>query len=246
MNRPAASPPPTTVLLTHGEGRLEGLAAALTARGFSVTHHPLIATEFLPPATVRPSAEALLTSDWLLFTSRTAVQAWAALGLPFGQGPRIGAVGVRTAADLTELGGRVALTAQPENAQGLLETFVARVSPPASVGLPCGVGALPTLGGGLTRAGFTVARAPLYRTVARPFPDSSANLIVLASPSAVAALPATLRPETRLVTLGPSTHQAVRNRGWSAVQAESPSLGSIVRAVLATARDPLALPLETP
>jgi uroporphyrinogen-III synthase len=85
---------------------------------------------------VRPSAEALLTSDWLLFTSRTTVQAWAALGLPLSHGPRIGAVGARTAADLTQLGARVALSAQPENAQGLLETFVARISPPAASGSP--------------------------------------------------------------------------------------------------------------
>jgi uroporphyrinogen-III synthase len=245
MNRPAAAPPPTTVLLTHGEGRLEGLAAALAARGFSVTHHPLIVTEPLPPDTVRPSAAALLTSDWLLFTSRTAVQAWATLDLPL-QGLRVGAVGAKTAAEIARLGGQVALSAQPENAQGLLETFVARVSPPASVGLPCGVGALPTLGNGLTRAGFAVARAPLYRTVARPFPDASADLIVLASPSAVAALPQTLRPETRLVALGPSTYEAAQDRGWSAVQAENPNLEGVVRAVLAAARDPLALPLETP
>lgn len=244
MTRPSAQPSPKTVLLTHGKGRLEGLASVLEALGFSALHHPLIATEFLPRGAVRPSAEALLTSDWLLFTSRTTVQAWAALGLPLSHGPRIGAVGARTAADLTQLGARVALSAQPENAQGLLETFVARISPPARVGLPCGEGALPTLPDDLGRAGFTVARAPLYRTVTQRFPDAAADLIVLASPSAVAALPAALTPGTRLVALGPSTHQAVRDRGWRAAQAETPTLGGVVRAVLRAAREPLAL--ETP
>lgn len=240
MNRPAAHLPPKTVLLTHGEGRLEGLAAALTARGFSVTHHPLIATEPLPQGAVRPSAAALLAADWLLFTSRTTVQAWAALDLPL-QGPRVGAVGAKTAAEIVQLGGRVMLSAQPENAQGLLETFVARVTPPARVGLPCGDLALPTLADGLARAGFTVDRVPLYRTVTRRFPDASADLIVLASPSAVAALPAALRPGTRLVALGPSTHHAVRNRGWRASQAATPTLGGVIQAVLRAARDPLAL-----
>lgn len=232
--------PERTVLLTHSEGRLEGLAAALSARGFSVTHHPLIRTEFLPPEAVRPSAEALLESDWLLFTSRTAVRAWAALGLPLGRGPNIGAVGTTTAAEIARSGGCVTLNAQPESAQGLLETFVARVAPPACVGLPCGEAALPTLATGLAEAGFSVTRTYLYRTTPRPLPDVPADLIVLASPSAVAALPETLRFGTRLITLGSSTREAIQERGWRATQAETPTLEGVVGAVLAAA------PLETP
>ena len=212
-------------------------------------HHPLVTTKLLPQGAVRPSAEALLASDWLLFTSRSAVQAWAALGLPLVlgphvRGPKLGAVGARTAADLTELGGHVALSAQPENARGLLETFVARVAPPARVGLPCGEGALPTLPDGLTGAGFSVTQAHLYRTVTQHFPNVAADLIVLASPSAVAALPEALEPGTQLVALGPSTCQAIRNRGWRATQAAAPTLRGVAEAVLTTAREPLAL--ETP
>jgi len=236
--------PERTVLLTHSEGRLEGLAAALCTQGFSVTHHPLIKTEFLPPEAVRPSAEALLGCDWLLFTSRTAVRAWAALSLPLGRGPNIGAVGTTTAAEIARSGGCVALNAQPESAQGLLETFVARVAPPGRVGLPCGEGALPTLATGLAEAGFAVAQTYLYRTTTRPLPDVPADLIVLASPSAVAALPDVLTPGTRLVALGPSTREAVQKRGWRATQAETPTLEGVVGAVLAAA--PLETRQETP
>lgn len=236
--------PKGTVLLTHSEGRLEGLAAALSARGFSVTHHPLIRTEFLPPEAVRPSAEALLACDWLLFTSRTAVRAWAALGLPLGRGPNIGAVGTGTAAEVARSGGCVTLNAQPESAQGLLETFVARVAPPARVGLPCGEAALPTLATGLAEAGFAVTQTHLYRTTPRPLPDITADLIVLASPSAVAALPDVLSAKTQLIALGPSTHEAVQKRGWRATQAEAPTLEGVVGAVLAAA--PLETRQETP
>lgn len=220
-------------LLTHREGRLEGLAAALEVRGFSVTHVPLIETAFFQGGETVAAAEALLASDWLLFTSRTAVQAWAALGLLLtGEVPKLGVVGASTGEEVTRLGGHVALIAEPANALGLLETFRACVAPPARVGLPCGEGALPTLADGLGEAGFCVAKVPLYRTVTNPFPDIETDLIVLASPSAVSALPETLAERTELVALGPSTGQAVRARGRHATEARTPDIEGIVQAVL--------------
>lgn len=232
------------VLLTHSEGRLEGLADALGAHGLTVTHHPLIETVFLPDEQVRADAEALLGAAWLLFTSRTAVRAWAALGLPLegatsGTTFQLGAVGRRTADDLRDLGGWVALEAQPPNAEGLLRTFLSHVAPPARVGLPCGEQALGTLETGLTRAGFTVSKAVLYRTVTCPLPETDADVIVLASPSAVAALPHPLS-NARLVALGPSTARAVQERGLHAVESRTPDLASIVEAVQA-ALTPLTL-----
>ena len=228
------------VLLTHSEGRLEGLAAALEVRNFSVTHHPLVRTEFLSAAEVGGAAE-LLGSDWLLFTSRTAVRAWAVLGLPLtGHVPKLGVVGAATARELKRLGGTVALIAEPANAQGLLETFRAHVSPPARVGLPCGEQALPTLSTGLARAGFTVNKLCLYRTVPQPFSVTTADIIVLASPTAVSALPDELDGKTRLIALGPSTHQAVCERGWRAAEARTPDVTGVVEAIQ-VARDPSAL-----
>ena len=229
------------MLLTHSEGRLEGLADALGAHGLTVTHHPLIETVFLPDEQVRADAEALLGAAWLLFTSRTAVRAWAALELPLdGATPQLGAVGRRTADDLRELGGRVGLEAQPPNAEGLLGTFLSNVSAPVTVGLPCGEGALGTLETGLTRAGFTVRKAVLYRTETRPLPETDADVVVLASPSAVTALPGSLT-NMRLVALGPSTARAVRERGLHAVESRAPNLTSITEAVLQAAATPLTL-----
>ena len=229
------------MLLTHSEGRLEGLADALGAHGLAVTHHPLIETVFLPDEQVRADAEALLEAAWLLFTSRTAVRAWAALGLPLeGATFQLGAVGRRTADDLRGLGGRVALEAQPPNAEGLLKTFLSHVSTPATVGLPCGEGALGTLETGLTRAGFTVRKAVLYRTVTRLLPETDADIVVLASPSAVAGLPGSFT-DAHLVALGPSTARAVRERGLEAVESRAPDLSSIVEAVLQAVATPLIL-----
>lgn len=229
------------VLLTHSEGRLGGLAEALTGRGLSVTHYPLIETVLLPRDEVWGDVQRLLEADWLLFTSRTAVQAWGALGLPLNvKRPRLGAVGQKTANDLGRLGGQVSLLAEPENAEGLLQTFLACVSPPGVVGLPGGEQALGTPGSGLAQAGFNVRKAILYRTLARPFPDVQADLIVVASPSAVAALPDAAR-HAQLVALGPSTAGAVRKRGWCVTESRTPDLPSVVEAVLQA-----ATPLETP
>lgn len=232
------------VLLTHSEGRLGGLAAALASAGFEVTHLPLIRTEVLPGAQVRPAALDLLEADWLLFTSRTAVSAWAAFSLPLSNiKPKIGVVGEKTRAAIVRLGGDVALTAQPENAKGLLETFLSQIAPPSSVGLPCGEETLPTLPDGLVAAGFNVRRVPLYRTVPQPLEHIAADIVVLASPSAVSALPEVLSPATRFVALGPSTHSALEERGLSALESQTPDVRSVVQAVLEAT--PRAVELET-
>ncbi len=239
------------VLLTHSEGRLEGLAPSLEAQGFGVTHHPLVRTEFLPKVEVLEvgGAADLLGCDWLLFTSRTAVQAWAALGLPLGGTPKLGVVGAATALELARRGVKAALTAEPANARGLLETFRAHVSPPARVGLPCGKQALPTLQVGLTGAGFAVSKVDLYRTVPQPLsdihPDINADIIVLTSPSAVSALPDGLGEQTRLVALGPSTRLAAEKRGWHVTQAQTPDVSGVVRALRAAFPAPSRI-LETP
>ena len=218
------------VLLTHSEGRLEGLAAALEALGFCVTHHPLVRTEFLPKPDVTGLADSL-RCDWLLFTSRTAVQAWAALGLPLSGTPKLGVVGAATARELKRLGAAVALVAEPENARGLFETFTAHVSPPTRVGLPCGEQALPTLATGLIGAGFAVQKVCLYKTVTQPLPNVKADFIVLASPSAVSALPKGLGERTHLIALGPSTRLAAEKCGWNVTQAQTPDLSGVVGAV---------------
>ena len=218
------------ILLTHSEGRLAGLATALSAQGFTVTHEPLIYTEFLPVEEAGAAAKNLRGVTWLLFSSRTAVQAWAALGLTFGT-YKVAVVGQKTAEEVKKSGGTVLLTAEPANAEGLLRTFLACVSPPGRVGLPCGEQALPILSAGLEEAGFTVAKACLYRTVTHPISQIKTDFIVLASPSAVAALPERLG-RAQLIALGPSTQQAIKERGWYATEARTPDVRGVVRAVL--------------
>jgi len=72
------------VVLTHAEGRLEGLAEALQARGLEVRHRPLIAVRPRADDATRARAHEVLALPWLLFPSRSAVDAWVGLGIGFG------------------------------------------------------------------------------------------------------------------------------------------------------------------
>lgn len=71
------------VVLTHAEGRLEGLAEALQARGLAVRHRPLIAVRPRADDATRARAVEVLALPWLLFPSRSAVDAWVGLGIGF-------------------------------------------------------------------------------------------------------------------------------------------------------------------
>jgi len=219
------------VALTHSEGRLEGLEAALTAHGYGVVRVPLIETVPVPSE----AARGLLECDWLLFSSRSTLEAWDTLGLPLrGVRPHLGAVGERTAAAIRHLGGAVILVGEPQNAQGLADAFLRAVRPPATVGLPCGDRALGTLGVQLCAAGFEVRKAVVYETRACPWKVETVDVVdvvVLASPSAVAALPEGVGARAKLVALGPSTAAAIAGRGWGYVQADAPEAGAVLSAI---------------
>ncbi|MEX2501531.1 MAG: uroporphyrinogen-III synthase, partial [Trueperaceae bacterium] len=119
-----------TVVLTHGAGRLDALAPALHAAGLRTVHRPL--TEVRPHPEAKPEARDLLALPWLLFASRSAVDAWTAFGLPLpADGPRVGAVGDGTAAALARAGGRATLVGRG-TAADLARAFLARPEVPSA------------------------------------------------------------------------------------------------------------------
>ena len=73
----------TRVALTQSEGGLMGLEEGLLERGFDVIRAPLIETKPILSEEVKQRASALLSCPWLLFTSPSAVEVWAALDLSF-------------------------------------------------------------------------------------------------------------------------------------------------------------------
>lgn len=223
---------PPRVALTQSNGRLEGLAAGLENRGFEVLRNPLIETRPRTDPEMRTQAASLLELPWVLFTSRSAVGAWRALELPWfrpGHAPRLGAVGHKTARSLAQAGAEVSLVARPPTAQGLAASFVARRDAAGPVGLPQGNLARPALRGALERAGFEVRAVTVYDTLPCEWTiEGPVDAVVLASPSAVRALPDHVAERARLVTLGPTTSRAVRDRGHRPHEATTPSVEAIL------------------
>lgn len=210
------------IALTHSPGRLDGLQELLEERGYEVLRRPLIETTPRTDPATRAAAANLMALPWLLVTSRSTVEALLALGGISG-GSLIGAVGPATAGALEAAGASVALVANPHNARGLAHTFLAHPHARGPVGLPRGNRALEDLERELGEAGFATRPLVVYDTVQREWQGGQVDALVLASPSAVEALPAEVAGCARLVTLGTTTSAAARSRGWRFDEAEEPT-----------------------
>ena len=225
------------VALTHSRGRLEGLDHELEALGFAVTRAPLIETRPRLGNAVRHHGLHLSELPWLLFSSRTAVQAWLLLGLPLS-GPRLGAVGPGTASALERGGGKVEVVGRPAGAEGLANRFLAQFGAPSespeAVGLPGGNLSRPTLRRRLEPTGVPVQPLVVYETVPLVWrADPEVDVIVLSSPSAVQALPEPVGRRATLVTLGSSTSHEARLRGFVPLEAAAPSGTAILERLVA-------------
>lgn len=230
--------------LTHSVGSLPGLDARLQDLGFVVEWQPLVETRSILDEDTRRQAAALLRSDWLVFPSRSAVRAWAELGLPLVYGsaftrdaagvseafPRIAAVGDGTAAELRIAGGRAELVGGGD-AESTARAVLSATPPGASVGLVQGDMARPTLGLTLAAQGRRVSAATVYRTRTRRWRGAPADVTVLASPSGANALGRGLLARTRCVAVGRVTAAEVRRLGGLPVVAPSPDVAGVVAAV---------------
>jgi uroporphyrinogen-III synthase len=193
------------------------LGERLRSAGFDVLDCPLIRVEPLegPPL----QAEHY---DWILVTSRNAVEPLAARLK--GRPRRIAAIGAGTAEALRAQGLEPELVAEDSTQEGL-------------------AAALPQPVGRVLHAGAEGARdllvrelgadfVPLYRTATVQRADfPAADLVVLASASAARAL-AGLRVDLPCVSIGPVTSTEAHEQGLSVV-AEAPShdLDGLVAAV---------------
>lgn len=220
------------VALTQSRGRLEGLEGALEALGIAVVRAPLIETRPRLQPQVRRCGLLLAELPWLLFSSRSAVEAWQALELPL-DGPRLGAVGPVTAAALERAGARVELLGEPASTEGLADRFIAHISGPSAgpVGLPQG-SLSSLLLSRLQAAGLRALPLVVYETIPLAWSvDTDVDAVVLASPSAARALPGRVAYRSTLITIGPSTSRAVRARGLVPIEAPAPSGEAILGAI---------------
>lgn len=223
------------VAVTASTGRLADLEQQLRAAGHDAVRAPLVAVRPLQRAATRATASALVDLRWRLFPSRTAVEAWTALGLGFAADVRIGAVGPATADGLRVAGARVSVVGEPATALGLARGVLAHPSAPQrgeAVAIVQGDGARPDLAAALAAAGVVPQPIVVYARHALGWRlQGPVDAIVVASPSAVAALPEHVGAGSWLVAIGPTTAAAARRRGWRVRQAASPTTAAVVAAL---------------
>lgn len=232
---------PARVALTHSPGRLDDLASLLQAKGYEVVRRPLLQTVPRTDQRTRTEAQQLIALPWMLLTSRSTIEALLALDIQptepsSDEGPNparseVGAVGPATAQAAEAAGWKVAVVGTPHDAEGLAKAFLAHPRARGPVGLPRGNRALDILDRRLSEAGFAVRPVVVYDTVTLAWSGEAVEAVVLASPSAVEALPEEVARGGRLVTLGSTTAQAVRSRGWHCEEAAEPTPEATLAAV---------------
>jgi uroporphyrinogen-III synthase len=206
------------IALTRPEGRNERLARPLRALGHDVIEVPLIAVEPLSdePIDVTPYA-------WVVVTSVTGARELRRRMR--GSPKRVAAIGRATA----DAFGRADLVPKVSTQEGLLAEF-------------------PRPTGNVLFAGAEDARrllidelgadfVPLYRTrLLSPAEPLHADLVVVASPSAVRAFAAT-QSDLPVVTIGPETTAAARDHGVRVIrEAETHDHDGLLRAVITATR----------
>jgi uroporphyrinogen-III synthase len=233
------------VLLTRSAEDCAEWASRFAQHGAETVALPCIRTE--PIASDARKAElaaALPSADWLAFTSRRGVEAFAALA-PAAPGPqcRIAVVGAATAEAARAALGRVDLIGAGGTAAALAATLVdaGDLERHPRVLIAVAENAGDTLERTLEAAGATCTRLDVYRTVPAPEAEPRQPLstlrvdnVVLASPSAVTGFVHLVAVDVaaKVYTIGPSTTAAALGAGLAVTaEAREPSFEGILEAM---------------
>ena len=223
------------VALCHSKGRFEGLREELERAGHEIVLNPLVKTTSIQSKAVRQASKELLECQWLFFSSRSAVEAWAELGLPFKQ--QIATVGQKTADAVIKNGGKVRLVGKPASAEGLVKQFLISHRKAKSVALPQGEKALDIIPKALENFDIPCKPLVIYRNELLTWHSGEVDLIVLTSPSAVEALPISVAIPATLLAIGPTTGDAIEAKGLSFYLSKSPDIVDIAVEVARIQKD---------
>ena len=213
--------------------------ASLAGRLAALGAVPLItpAIEVVPgdPALLDAALTRMRRFDWIVFTSRHAVEAVTRRGHPL-EGPRIAAVGPATAEALADHGIAVTLVPPDHSAAGLLAALgnVAGLR----VLFPASAIAHRTLPDGLRARGAHVLEVVAYDTRSTGVAYdalSGADAVTFTSPSTVRGLLGSNRvpPSAKVVCIGPGTAEAARDAGLTVASvAVSHSEDGLVEALI--------------
>lgn len=230
------------IVLTRSRDDCEAWAVRLRAAGADAVIHPCIESEFIDTPALRASLAAeLAAADWLVVTSRRGVEAVAVLyGGTLPAHLKIAAVGETTAHAAETRLGRIDLIGAGTAAllgRTLASELAGRRR--ARVLLALAENARHALERELGAARADVVRLDVYRTLpARAGPAQSLaalapDAVWLASPSAVEGFchRTALDAEPALISIGPSTSEAVREHGLTvSAEARRPNFEGLLEA----------------
>ena len=229
------------VLVTRSDEDCAEWAAKLEAAGAHVVMLPCIRTEPIDNEKLRDRVHAQITdTDWLVFTSRRGVAAFASLlknELPTRV--KIAVVGPATADTAVIAFGHADLVSEAGTAASLAQALETRITEQGNVLLALAENADETIEQALAPTNCT--RLSVYRTipvdVAEPkckFSALGADTVLLASPSAVQGFTnqVELDKPAAIFTIGPATNAAAQTAGLDVTgQALTPSLEGLMEAI---------------
>jgi uroporphyrinogen-III synthase len=233
------------LLVTRSAEDAAAWAETLAGEGAEPVVFPCIRCEAIAdPALASGLTRAIAAADWLVFTSRRGVETLVEIhGGELPADLRLAAVGEATAAALRERFGRVDFIGSGTAAAlGQELAAVPAVRNGARCVLILAANAGESLEIVLRKAGAGVERFEVYRTVpagpTAPKQSLSAlgcDTVLFASPTAVTGFDNQVNVDlgAQIVTIGPSTSAAVRERRWRvAAEAKEPNLSGIIDCLL--------------
>ena len=184
-------------------------------------------------STITSALEFANAHSWLRYTttSRTAIEALSTLNAFDSAPAQIAVVGQASARALREIAGLEPTVVSHVETAAELARQLLEVRATGPFGWPRGERALMSLKRTLEAAGETVRDVVVYRSHECAFADSSADVIVLASPSAARALPLETGRGARLVALGVSTAEALTKRGLPVRICAEPGVNSVLEII---------------
>jgi uroporphyrinogen-III synthase len=232
-----------TVLITRAAEDCQAWAERLEAEGAQTVSVPCITTETIGGAAAQTTIAAELPrAEWLVFTSRRGVEAFAALGPhTLNEKLKIAVVGPATAAAAKRALKAPELVSEAGTAASLAHELAERIAPQTRVLIAVAENAGDIVETALAEAAAACVRVNVYRTVPAPvvrpkqkLSTLGADHVLLASPSAVTGFCNQLEIDidAKLYTIGPSTTAAAEAAGLAVkAQAEQPSLEGLMEAM---------------
>ena len=244
MTPGSATAPRRRVLLTRSEEDNAEWAEKLARRGATPIALPCIRCEPLDTPALRTElAAAAADADWLAFTSRRGVDAFASLHAKPLPRAHVAVVGAATADAARARLGRVDLVGRGGTAAGLGATLASDgdLANRPRVLLALAENAGDALERALSAAGARCTRFDVYRTVPalaaatkRTISALGADNVIFASPTAVEGFmrQVTVDAPIGVYTIGPSTSAAARAAGLDVTaEAREPSLEGVLESM---------------